>query len=49
MYGEVKPIIRKLRGEGLSLGKMAERLNADGFTTLRGAAWSAMQVSRLLA
>jgi DNA invertase Pin-like site-specific DNA recombinase len=48
VYGEVEPIIRKLRAEGNSLGKIAAQLNADGHTTLRGAAWSPMQVSRLL-
>lgn len=49
IYGEVKPLARALHGEGLSLRRIAERLNSDGFTTLRGAAWSAMQVSRLIA
>lgn len=49
LYGEVEPIARKLADDGLSLRKIAERLNAGGFTTLRGMAWNAMQVSRLLA
>ncbi len=37
-----------LRAEGLSLRAIADRLNADGHTTRRGAAWNPMQVARVL-
>jgi DNA invertase Pin-like site-specific DNA recombinase len=47
LYAEVRPIIRTMKAEGASLQIIADRLNADGFTTLRGSAWNRMQVSRL--
>ena len=37
-----------LRGQGLTLAAVAERLNADGFRTRRGAAWQPTQVKRML-
>ncbi len=43
LYSEVTPIIANLKGEGASLQTIADRLNADGFTTLRGMAWGKMQ------
>lgn len=42
-------LIRQLRGEGLSLPKIAARLNADGYTTRRGTAWRFEYISRALA
>jgi 2-(1,2-epoxy-1,2-dihydrophenyl)acetyl-CoA isomerase len=44
----VKPTIAALRAEGLSLRAIADRLNAQGLATSRGAAWTAMQVQRVL-
>lgn len=38
--------ITVMRGDGLSLAKIADALNADGLPTKRGTAWSAMQVKR---
>ena len=38
--------ITAMRGKGLSLGKIANALNADGVMTKRGATWTAMQVQR---
>jgi hypothetical protein len=37
-----------LLAEGLSFRAIADRLNADGHTTRRGAAWEPMQVRRVL-
>jgi hypothetical protein len=37
-----------LRAEGLTLRKIADRLNAQGLATSRGAAWTATQVQRVL-
>jgi DNA invertase Pin-like site-specific DNA recombinase len=48
VYAEVRPLARSLRDKGLSLRGVAEQLTADGFTTLRGAAWNPVQVARLL-
>jgi hypothetical protein len=41
-------MIEALRAEGLVLRKIADRLNAQGLVTSRGAAWTAMQVQRVL-
>ncbi len=38
----------ELRGAGLSLRAIADRLNDEGHTTRRGAAWNPMQVKRVL-
>ena len=38
----------ELRAAGLSLAKIAAELNAAGITTKQGAAWSAMQIKRIL-
>jgi hypothetical protein len=48
-YRTVLPLIRKLRGRGLSLGAIAARLNQLGHTTRTGTAWSPMTVWRVLA
>lgn len=44
----VRPLIVSLRGEGLTLVQVAERLNGLGYTTRRGKAWGAVQVFRIL-
>jgi hypothetical protein len=48
IYGEVMPVIRRLKSEGKSLRQIAEALNVEEHSTVRGLAWNAMQVSRLL-
>ncbi|PNY79333.1 resolvase [Deinococcus koreensis] len=40
--------VRLLRDSGASLARIAARLNAEGHTTRRGKAFTAMQVSRIL-
>jgi len=40
------PKLREMRADGMSYGKIAERLNAQGFTTARGNQWSAMAAHR---
>lgn len=47
VYSQVKPIIASMKAAGSSLQEIADRLNANGFTTLRGLPWNRMQVSRL--
>jgi DNA invertase Pin-like site-specific DNA recombinase len=44
----VKPTIEGLRAGGLTLRNIADRLNAEGLVTSRGAKWTAMQVLRVL-
>jgi DNA invertase Pin-like site-specific DNA recombinase len=48
-YADLVPVLTDLRGEGLSLAAIADRLNAEGHTTRRGRPWNPMQVSRVLA
>ena len=43
---DLAPTIRKLAEEGLSLRKMAERLNSLEIPTARGGKWTAVQVKR---
>src|ERR1700681_348835 len=47
-YADVLPIVVKLRDRGESLRAIAKSLNAEGLTTRTGAAWSAVQVKRVL-
>lgn len=47
-YADVLPIIRSLRKQETSLRGIADALNRDGFTTRKGATWSAVQVQRVL-
>jgi DNA invertase Pin-like site-specific DNA recombinase len=49
LYSEIRPIIASMKENGSTLQAIADRLNADGHTTLRGMPWNKMQVSRLLA
>ena len=46
-YRPVAGYIRELRLKGDSYRKIAERLNAEGFTTRKGKAWRAAQVRRV--
>jgi Recombinase len=46
---DLLPIIEELRAAGaLSLRQIAAELNAKGIKTVRGRAWSAVQVKRVL-
>jgi DNA invertase Pin-like site-specific DNA recombinase len=45
---DLAPMMTQLRAEGLSLRAIADRLNEEGHTTRRGAAWNPMQVGRVL-
>lgn len=47
-YADLYPIVVEMRGRGLSLRAIADRLNAEGHTTRQGVAWRAVQVHRLL-
>lgn len=42
------PLMTAMREHGASLRDIADRLNADGHTTRKGAKWSPTQVSRVL-
>lgn len=44
----VAPDILRLRSDGQSLARIADTLNARGMLTRHGAAWTAVQVSRVL-
>jgi DNA invertase Pin-like site-specific DNA recombinase len=46
-YAEVLPQIELMRKDGLSFAEIAERLNAEGHSTAKGAAYNATQVFRL--
>src|SRR5262249_60169325 len=45
---DVAAIAGELRAEGLSLGRIADRLNAEGYPTRAGKRWSAGLVKRIL-
>lgn len=45
---EVGPIMKALQEEGLKLVQIANRLNEDGWTTLRGKPWRADSVCRVM-
>jgi DNA invertase Pin-like site-specific DNA recombinase len=47
-YKDLEPMIQAWRQEGLSLGKIADRLNGEGYKTRRGAKFTAVQVSDIL-
>jgi DNA invertase Pin-like site-specific DNA recombinase len=47
-YADLSPMIRELRGEGLSLQAIANLLNTEGHTTRRGMPWNPVQVGRVL-
>jgi Recombinase len=46
---DVAPVVRELQAAGLSLRGIAADLTARGIPTPQGGAWSAVQVSRVLA
>jgi DNA invertase Pin-like site-specific DNA recombinase len=48
-YADLVPMLRELRGHGLSLAKVAAHLNDEGHMTRRGKQWNAAQVQRVLA
>jgi DNA invertase Pin-like site-specific DNA recombinase len=48
IYREVLPTIQRLRDEDESFQAIAKHLNDEGFTTVRGSAWNAKQVFRLV-
>ncbi len=47
-YADLAPWMAELRGEGKSLGAIADALNAEGHTTRRGRPWTRVQVRRVL-
>lgn len=47
-HAELRPIIAALRGQQLTLDEIAERLNADGWTTRRGHKWNRVTVCKFL-
>ncbi len=47
-YSDLIPILRELRGKGLSQQAIAEELNKQGHTTRRGKNWNQVQVTRVL-
>ncbi|EKN00827.1 recombinase family protein [Acidocella sp. MX-AZ02] len=44
----VRPLVDDLRGRGMSLRQIAERLGAEGVETARGGAWTADAVRRVM-
>jgi DNA invertase Pin-like site-specific DNA recombinase len=47
-YSDLAPAILAMRSEGWSLRAIADRLNTDGHQTRKQAAWSSVQVMRVL-
>jgi len=47
-YDDLAPAIAAMRAEGLSLRRIAGRLNEEGHTTRRGRKWNPVQVQRVL-
>jgi DNA invertase Pin-like site-specific DNA recombinase len=47
-YKRERGYLLLMRDSGMSLRKMAERLNAEGYRTRTGKNWTAVQVSRVL-
>ena len=45
---DVAPIAVALRGDGVSLRKIAAHLNTEGYVTRKGAQWTAKLVKRLI-
>jgi DNA invertase Pin-like site-specific DNA recombinase len=48
VYADLVEDMGRWRAEGMSLRRIAARLNAEGQTTRTGTSWTAMQVSRVL-
>jgi DNA invertase Pin-like site-specific DNA recombinase len=47
-YSDLEPMIREFRMEGASLQAIADRLNSDGYTTRRDAAFTPMTIHRII-
>lgn len=47
-YADLLPVMVALRGEGLSLRQIAQRLTDDGHKTRNDGAWNAVQVKRVI-
>lgn len=47
-YADLRPKLAELRQRGLSLRRIAGRLNDEGHTTRRGQPWNGVQVARVL-
>ena len=48
VYEAVRPLAVKLREEGQTLQAISDRLNSEGYTTVRGLPWNKVQILRLL-
>lgn len=48
VYAQAAPVIHQMAAEGESLQAIADHLNAQGLSTVRGLPWNRMQVSRVL-
>jgi hypothetical protein len=44
----VSPMVREMRGNGLTLREIAGKLASDGIRTARGGQWTAMAVKNVL-
>lgn len=47
-YSDLLPILQQLRADGLTLRGMADKMNADGYTTRQGSPFSPVTVKRIL-
>jgi DNA invertase Pin-like site-specific DNA recombinase len=47
-YADLLPAMAEYKAQGLSLQRIAEKLNAEGHTTRHGKKWNPVQVSRVL-
>jgi DNA invertase Pin-like site-specific DNA recombinase len=47
-YADLAPMMREMRGQGMTLYGIAGELNAQGHTTRRGRPWNPVQVARVL-
>lgn len=47
-YSDLLPLMQELKDAGSSVRAIADRLNSEGHTTRRGAAWNQVQVKRVL-
>lgn len=47
-YADIVPMMKQLRDSGATLQSIADKLNSDGHTTRRGAAWNQVQVKRVI-
>lgn len=48
VYADLVPMMESMKAEGLSLAKIADRLNNEGHVTRTGAKWTGTQVMRAL-